>query len=222
MLRPGKHKALATPVPLGMAAIATTTFLMGIAFVFASPAAWAPYFVHALLFGGLVALLAGMWAFAYGDPLAATTFTFIGAFYGWWGLSHMTLLGVHAAAAVTADAMALVFIVTAVVTLYLWIASFYESAAFNLALLFLWIGFGLVGIGTLSGVEPLTILGGIGAIISGLIGAYDSFAEIYNAASLEESVPLGEPRAVRERVEHDEIERIRRLHASTPEHHQAA
>jgi uncharacterized protein len=219
MLRPGKDKGLATPVPLGMAAIATTTFLMGVAFVFSS--ASAPYLVHALLFGGLVALLAGMWAFAYGDPLAATTFSFLGAFYGWWGLSHMTLLGVHAASA-SANAMALVLIVTGVVTLYIWIASFYESAAFNLALLFLWIGYGLIGIGMLAGVEPLTVLGGISALISGLIGAYDSFAELYNAASLKDSVPLGEPRAIRERVEHDEIERIRRLHAASQEHHQAA
>jgi hypothetical protein len=74
----------------------------------------------------------------------------------------------------------------------------------------------------LSGVEPLAILGGISAIISGLIGAYDSFGEIYNAASLEEVIPLGEPRAMRERVEHDEVERIRRLRAAGTEHHQAA
>ncbi len=83
MLRPGKDKGLATPVPLGLAALASTTFLMGIAYVFSAPTAWAPYVLQALLFGGLAAMLAGMWAFAYGDPLAATTFTFVGAFYSW-------------------------------------------------------------------------------------------------------------------------------------------
>ena len=73
----------------------------------------------------------------YGDTLAATTFSFIGVFFGWWGLVHMQLLGVTAATAATIYGVALIFIVTGVVTLYLWIASFYEFVAFNLALLFL-------------------------------------------------------------------------------------
>ena len=133
-----------------------------------------------------------MWAFAYGDPLAATAFSFLGAFFGWWALAQMTFLGVHAASAVTMNSMALVFIVSGVVTLYVWVASFYEFAAFNLVLLFLWIAFILVGIGELTGVRALDLLGGIGALISGLIAAYGSFAAIYNESSLNEVVPLGE------------------------------
>jgi uncharacterized protein len=212
MLRPGQDKGLATPIPLGLAALATTTFVMGIAVIFQEPAAWAPYLTQALMFGGLAELLAGMWAFGYGDALAATAFTFLGAFFGWWGLSHMTLLGVQAVSAVTVNSVATVFIVTGVVTLYLWIASFYESAAFNLALLFLWVSFGLMGIAGYSGVTVLALLGGISSLIAGVIAAYGSFAAIYNATSLQEVVPLGEPRGTRERAEQDEIERIRRIH----------
>jgi len=77
-------------------------------------------------------------------------------------------------------------------TLYLWIASFYEFVAFNLAPLFLWIALGLRGIAIFTGVDVLTILAGIGAIISGLIAAYASFAAIYNATSLHEDMPWGE------------------------------
>lgn len=212
MLRPGKDKGLATPIPLGLAALATTAFLMGFGFIFQSPASWAPYLTQALLFGGLIELLAGMWAFAYGDPLAATAFSFLGAFFGWWALAQMTFLGVHAASAVTMNSMALVFIVSGVVTLYVWVASFYEFAAFNLVLLFLWIAFILVGIGELTGVRALDLLGGIGALISGLIAAYGSFAAIYNESSLNEVVPLGESSKARERIEHEEMERLRRLH----------
>lgn len=202
---------LATPIPLGLAALATTTFLVGIAAIFQPQTSWPPYLMQALLFGGLVELLAGMWVFAYGDALAATTFSFLGAFFGWWALVYAAF-PVHAAAAASLNSVATVFIVTGVVTLYLWIASFYEFAAFNLVLLFLWIAFGLMGIAMYTGVETLTIIGGIAALISGVIAAYASFAGIYNATSLQEAIPLGEFSEVRQRAERDEMERIRRIH----------
>ena len=217
MLRPGRDKGFATPVPLGLAGLATSTFLMGVAMILHSDAAMAPYLIQAVMFGGLVEILAGMWSFAYGDPMAATSFTFLGAFFGWWALSHLAVFSVHPATATAMDSIALTFIVTGVVTLYLWIASFYESAAFNLTLLFLWICFGLVGIGMFAGSAVLEALGGISALISGLIGAYASFAEVYNTTSLQEVVPIGESKVVRERVEQDENLRIRRLHATNGE-----
>lgn len=212
MLRPGKDKGLATPVPLGLAALATTTFLVGIAVIAHSPASVGPYLIQALLFGGLVELLAGMWAFAYGDALAATTFSFLGAFFAWWGLTQVSALGMTAAAATSG--LATIFIVSGVLVLLMWIASFYESAAFNLVLLFMWIFMGLIGIGLFSGVYALIVLGGISALISGVIAAYASFAEVYNATSLTEAIAVGEPRAMRERTEHEETERIHRLHPS--------
>jgi uncharacterized protein len=211
MLRPGKDKGLANPIPLGLASLATTTFLMGVAVIFQPLASWPPYLMQALLFGGLVELLAGMWAFAYGDALAATAFSFLGAFFGWWGLVHMTFLG-HTVAATTMNSLATVFIVTGVVTLYLWIASFYEFVAFNLVLLFLWIAFGLTGIAMFTGIETVAVIAGIAAIISSVIAAYASFAAIYNATSLKEHMPLGESAVVRHRAEEDEMERIRRIH----------
>jgi len=107
-------------------------------------------------------------------------------------LTQIGFLGIHATAAVVTNSMATVLVVAAVVVLYLWVASFYEFAAFNLTLLFLWIAFGLMGIAMYSGVEALTVVGGISAVISGLIGAYASFAAIYNATCLQDVVPLGE------------------------------
>ncbi|MGH7002213.1 MAG: acetate uptake transporter family protein [Stellaceae bacterium] len=215
MLRPGRDKGLATPLPLGLAGLATTIFLMGIAIIFQPPTAWMPYLVQALLFGGMIELLAGMWSFAYGDPLAATVFTFLGGFFVWWGVMHMSaLLAVHgAASAATANSIATIYIVTGVVMLYLWVASFYEGAAFNHALLFLWLALGLTGIAMFTGITVLAILGGIAAIVCGLIAAYTSFAEIFNATALQETIPLGESMVVRTRVEEDELERLRRLHA---------
>jgi uncharacterized protein len=217
MLRPGRDKGLATPIPLGLAGLATTAFLIGIAMIFQSPAALGPYIIQAIMFGGLVEILAGMWAFPYGDPIAATSFTFLGAFFVWLALSHMTVFGIHAEAPAAMNSMAMVFIVSGAVTLYLWIASFYETAAFNLVLLFLWIAFGLTGIGMLVGSTVLGVLSGISAVTSGLIGGYASFAEVYNATSLQEVVPTGESKEARERVEDDENRRLRRLHPTNGE-----
>jgi uncharacterized protein len=219
MRGPGKDKGLATPIPLGLAALATTTFVFGVAVIAHSPASWGPYLIQALMFGGLVELLAGMWAFAYGDALAATAYSFLGAFFAWWGLTQISAFGVHAAASAALTSMATVFVVTAVIVLYLWIASFNESAAFNLVLLFLWIALGLIGIGTFAGTEILTVLGGISALISGLIGAYASFAEVYNATALCEVMAVGEPRSMRERTEQDEAERLQRLHPANGAQH---
>jgi succinate-acetate transporter protein len=215
MFRPGRDKGIATPIPLGLAALGVTTFLMGLSLIFQTPAAWGPYFTNGLMIGGLAELLAGMWAFAYGDPVAATVFSFIGAFYGWWSISGLWLHG----AALAPASLAVVFIVCGVVALYLWVASFSETAVFNLVLLFLWVGYILMGIALASDARVLAILGGIAALISGVVAAYGSFAELYNAASLEEVMPRGEPQAIRERSLHEEEERLRRLHAVVDHQH---
>ena len=222
MLRPGKDKGIATPLPLGLAALGATAFLIGAGAVFQSPVTWSPYLMQALLFGGLIELLAGMWAFAYGDPLAATTFSFMGAFFAWWGFIQLPLLAGHAAAtAVSANSTAMVFIVSGVVMLCVWIASFYEFAAFNLVLLFLWPGLILGGIASFNGNMVLRLIGGIALIVSGLTAGYALFADLYNSARLEEVVPLGEFKEMRTRAEQDEMERIRRTHPGNHAEHGA-
>jgi succinate-acetate transporter protein len=216
MTRPGKCKGVATPIPLGLATLGATTFLMGFAVLFETRAAWPPYFAQAVLFGGLVELLAGMWAFAYGDPLGATTFSFVGAFYGWVGLGLLSanITGIHAAMppAIFSVSSGMVLLVSGFVVMYLWVASFYESMAFNGTLLFLWVSMVLMAIFMFTSVDVLGVISGICALISGVIGSYGSFAEVYNATALEELMPLGEPAAIRERSEIGEQARIRRLH----------
>src|ERR1700751_847767 len=117
MFRPGRDKGIANPIPLGLAAMGVTTFVMGVSLIAQPVSAWSPYFTNGLLRGGLAEFIAGMWAFAYGDPLAATVFSFVGAFYGWWGLNGLILHG----AAFNPASMALVFIVCGFVVLYLWV-----------------------------------------------------------------------------------------------------
>jgi len=70
----------ASIVPFGLTALSIATFLMGFAAIFQSRTTWAPYFTMALLFGGGGEFLAGMWAFAYREPIVATVFSFLGLF----------------------------------------------------------------------------------------------------------------------------------------------
>jgi uncharacterized protein len=216
MFRPGRDKGIANPVPLGLAALGVTTFVMGVALIAQPASAWGPYFTSGLLMGGLAEFIAGMWAFSYGDPLAATVFSFVGAFYGWWGINGLMLHG----AAMNPASMALVFIACAFVVLYLWVGSFYETAVFNLVLLFLWIAYALMGIALATSWTPIAVIGGISAIISGLVAAYGSFGELYNAAILQDVVPLGEPKLIRERSVREEQERIRRTHPVGNQQHE--
>jgi len=212
MFRPGRDKGIASPIPLGFAALATTTFLIGVGMIFQHPAAWGPYFVEAIFLGGIAELLAGMWSFAYGDPIAATAFSFLGAFYMSWGAGGLPLGGLHAVATASVMSGGLTLVVVGVVTGYMWIASFNESAAFSATMLFQWLAFVLAGVAMFSAIPIIGIIAGICAVVSGLVAAYASFAELYNAATMREVVPLGEPEELRARSMREEQERIRRLH----------
>jgi succinate-acetate transporter protein len=212
------QERLAAPSILGLYGFAGATFMVAahMAHWFGGVQTNMVLWPFAALFGGLAQFIAGMWAFAYGDPLAATVFTFVGAFYGWWGLNGLVLHG----AAMNPASMALVFIACAFVVAYLWIGSFYETAVFNLVLLFLWIAYVLMGIGLATSSTPIAVIAGISAIISGVVAAYGSFAELFNAATLQEVVPLGEPKLIRERSAHEEEERLRRIHPVGNQHHE--
>jgi succinate-acetate transporter protein len=141
-------------------------------------------------------------------------FSFVGAFYGWWGTSGLFLHG----AAMNQASIALVMIVCAFVVWYLWVSAFRETAAFKLVLLFLWIAYALMGISRATNSEPFALIGGISAIISGLVAAYGFLAELYNAAIIQEVVPLGESKLIRERSAREEHERLGRIHPTGNRH----
>src|SRR6266436_9249229 len=62
-------------IPFGLLSLSIATFLTGFTAIFESRTAMAPYFTMALLFGGVGEFLAGMWAFAYREPIVATVFS---------------------------------------------------------------------------------------------------------------------------------------------------
>ena len=190
-------------VPFDLTVLSIATFLMGFAAIFQTRTAWAPYFTMALLFGGVGEFLAGMWAFAYREPIVATVFSFLGLFYAWFGLTNLIFLGGAAEkmAEVSPVSMGMVFLVGGLITSYLWIASFRGPPGFNLTLLFLWIAFVLLAVGLFTGLAIVSVVGGIAAIISSVIAATASFTDLRKRAGLGEVLMVDElARKARERL----------------------
>ena len=68
--------AIANPGPLGLAAFATTTFILSMFNAgLVSSTAEPVVFGVALAYGGLAQMLAGMWEFRTGNTFGATAFT---------------------------------------------------------------------------------------------------------------------------------------------------
>ncbi|WP_433228573.1 acetate uptake transporter [Actinomadura formosensis] len=86
---PQTSPAVADPAPLGLAALALTTFLLSV-----KNAAWTDgtdaWLGYALAYGGLVQLLAGMWEFRNRNVFWSTAFSSYGGF--WIGLGLYVLL----------------------------------------------------------------------------------------------------------------------------------
>src|ERR1700760_1785256 len=85
----GAH--LADPAPLGLAAVALTTFVLS-----SVKAGWVPASVEpvvfglALAYGGIGQFAAGMWEFAKGNTFGGVAFSSYGAFWisFWWLVEH--------------------------------------------------------------------------------------------------------------------------------------
>jgi uncharacterized protein len=210
-----KAEYAASIIPFGLTTLSIAAFLMGFAAIFQSKTTAAPYFTMALIFGGVGELLAGMWAFAHHEPIIATVFSFLGLFYAWFGLTNLIFLGGTAEkmAEVSKDSMGMVFLVSGVITLYFWLASFREPPGFNLTLLFLWIAFVLLAVSLFTDFAVVSIVGGIFAIISSVIAAIASFTDLHRRAGLGEVLRVDElARKAREKL----AEKIRPSEASRP------
>jgi succinate-acetate transporter protein len=78
-----ENAAIADPGPLGLAGFATTTFALSSvnAGLFVGKGAEGTWLPLALIFGGGVQLLAGMWEFKKGNTFGSTAFSTFGAFW---------------------------------------------------------------------------------------------------------------------------------------------
>ncbi len=171
---------LADPVPVGLAGFGLTTFMLSMIEVGLISKSTLPVVLgSALAYGGILQLLAGMWAFVRHNTFAAVALGSYGAFWiSYWALNTFYLTKIPASE--QAAALGLFLISWAVFSFYMWIVSFRVNVAVMLVFLTLWPAYLLLGLGTVNASTTLTHIGGGFGIATALIAWYVSFAETLN------------------------------------------
>ena len=182
--------SIADPGPLGLAAFATTTFVLsffnaGLVSEKAEPVV----FGLAFAYGGLAQLLAGMWEFRTGNTFGAVAFSSFGAFW----LSFWVYVQFYAAKIPAADAghaVGLYLITWGIFTTYMFVASLRTTAAVATVFFLLAITFFLLGIGDAGAHTGITKLGGWVGLATALVAWYASFAGVTNATFRRTVLPV--------------------------------
>jgi uncharacterized protein len=181
---------LADPVPVGLAGFGLTTFMLSlIESGIVDRSAMPVVLGAALAYGGLLQLLAGMWAFARNNTFAAVALGSYGAFW----ISFWALNAFYVDRIPTDEqnaALGLFLISWAIFTVYMWIVSFRVSLGVMLVFLTLWPAYLLIGIGTSSDAATVTHIGGIFGIATALLAWYVSFADTLHATIGRRVLPL--------------------------------
>jgi succinate-acetate transporter protein len=182
------HWSPADPGPLGLAAFATTTFVLSMINANLVGGQYTDTVLGmALAFGGLAQLLAGMWEFRTGNTFGATAFTSFGAFWiSFYILLKVGVPGIVAGAAKgttpnVGSAVGLYLWAWAIFTAYMLIASLRTTGAVALVFLLLTITFILLAIGASGGSTNTTHLGGWLGLATAVAAWYASFAGVTNA-----------------------------------------
>ena len=194
----GPARFIAEPAALGLAAFALTTMALSFINVGILDALDLPVVLGlALAYGGLVQLLAGMWAFVKNDTFAAAALSSYGGFWiSFWALNKFFLPSIPADH--RAGALALYLLCWAVFTFYMWIVSFRVSLAVMAVFLTLWPTYVLLGLGKALDSSLLFHLGGAFGIATAVCAWYVAFAITANQTTRRDWIPLGETRSVQQ------------------------
>lgn len=156
--------AAENPIPLGLFALALTTFLIGISFTGTTlVGGGAKAIAGVLLFAGLLQLLAGLWDLRRGNTHAGTVIATFGALALAAGFTSSWNLGGYG------------FLAVAVVTLLFLLGSWRGSIAWIVTLALLFLSFLGLTIGGF-GVSALTTIGGYIGILAALAALYTGWA----------------------------------------------
>jgi succinate-acetate transporter protein len=191
--------AVANPMPLGMSAFAFTTALIGCIYAgFIVPSGGSSIALAAMaaiIYGGIVQLLAGMWEFRRDNTIAATLFSAYGGFLIAFGLAFVPTLGVASAltrAGVLHTALGLFFLCWTIFSAVLLLGSLRTNLAFLIVLALMFLSFLLLTIGELAGASAiLLVIGGWLGIVSALVAWYVALAGMVNGGHSVFRLPTG-------------------------------
>ena len=176
----GPARFVSEPAALGLAAFALSTMVLSFINAGILPQKDAPVVLGlALAYGGIVQLLAGMWAFIKNDTFAAVALSSYGGFWiSFYVLQHQSIDKIPPQN--QAGALALYLFCWGVFSFYMWIASFRVSVAVNAVFLTLWPAYVLLGLGKAIDSSLLFHLGGIFGIATAACAWYASAAIVMN------------------------------------------
>lgn len=178
----------ADPAPLGLAAFAMTTFALSLSNANIWGPAAASALALALVYGGGVQVLAGMWEFTRKNTFGALAFSSFGAFWiSYYVLVKFVLNGANASEAAVAAGVFLLG--WTIFTFYMTIASLRVSGAVAAVFILLTATYVLLTIGAFQNSTLLTKWGGYIGIATAAAAWYASFAGVVNETFKKALVP---------------------------------
>jgi len=170
----------ADPGPLGLGAFAMTTFVLSMFNANLVNEKGLPVVLGlALVYGGIVQLLAGMWEFRTGNTFGAVAFSSFGAFWiSFWALN------VFYAKQIGGDvghSVGLYLWAWAIFTAYMTVAALRTSAAVLAVFTLLTATFVLLAVGAVGAHTTVTHWGGYVGLATAAVAWYASFAAVTNS-----------------------------------------
>jgi succinate-acetate transporter protein len=196
----GPARFVSEPAALGLAAFGLTT--MALSFINAgilSTKILPMVGALALAYGGLVQLLAGMWAFIKNDTFAAVALSSYGGFWISFYLLQSTFLK-QIPLTYQKTALALYLFAWGVFTFYMWIASTRVSLGVQAVFITLVPTYVLLGLGDALPSTLLFHIGGAFGIATAACAWYVSAAIVFNRTFRREVLPVFETRSVQQDV----------------------
>lgn len=191
---------IANPVPLGLGALAFTTAILGCSYAgFIVPSLRSGISIAvatALFYGGIVQILAGMWAFRRGNTGAATIFSSYGGFLAAFAILFLPSFGLVGSltAADRSAAVGLLFLCWTIFTGVLFLGSMRTGAGMLPVLVLLFVSFLLLTIGVLaSGNSILLAIGGWFGVATALVAWLAALAEMLGTTNkfMRMEIPIG-------------------------------
>lgn len=178
----GRPSRIANPHPLGLLSFGATLFLFSLYTVHARGVRQPNVIVGMAIFvGGLVQILAGMWAFPRGNTYAATIYSLYGAFWISYAMLLIPGTGIVDSYQTTEElnsAVGIYFMMWMALTVILLIGSLKRHMAFIGFFVALFLFFVLLGSGIFRGNDSLYKAGGAFGILASVIAFYMGLSKL--------------------------------------------
>jgi succinate-acetate transporter protein len=189
--------AIANAAPLGLTAFAITTAILSCVNAgFLIPSAGLNVFIGlALVYGGIVQVLAGMWEFRRGNVISATAFSSYGGFWVATALMFLPsfgILGTLNSSGTLHQALAVYFLCWTIITGLFFLGALRTNIALLVVLGLLFLTYLLLTIAEFaSGNTVITAIGGWLGIATALAAWYTALADLLHSGNGAFRLPLG-------------------------------